>query len=95
MDNYSLELNKEKKESEVSDLADISTVTIGIKGMHCASCVATVENTIRDVEGVLSTSVNLATETAQVELATDIIDMQGIFNSVSSAGYEAVELNPT
>ena len=92
MDNYSLELNKEKKESEVSDLADISTVTIGIKGMHCASCVATVENAIREVQGVLSTSVNLATETAQVELATDIIDMQGIFNSVSSAGYEAVEL---
>ena len=85
-------MNKEKQQSELSDTADTFIVTVGIKGMHCAGCVATVEKAISEAEGVLSANVNLATETAQVKLATDIVDMQGIFDSVLSVGYEAVEL---
>ena len=45
---------------------------IGIGGMTCASCVARVERAIVKVPGVLSVSVNLATESARVTWAAPL-----------------------
>ena len=42
-------------------------LSLPITGMSCAACVRRVEKTLQAVPGVLSASVNLATETAQVE----------------------------
>ena len=42
--------------------------TLDIEGMTCASCVARVEKRLEKVEGV-SASVNLATESARVQLS--------------------------
>ena len=47
------------------------TVDIGIGGMTCASCVARVERALIKVPGVAQVSVNLATESARVELLPD------------------------
>ncbi|RLC57924.1 MAG: hypothetical protein DRI80_14425, partial [Chloroflexota bacterium] len=38
------------------------TLTLPIEGMTCASCVAHVQQGLKEVEGVLDASVNLATE---------------------------------
>ncbi len=43
-----------------------SRVTLAIKGMHCAFCVATIEEALSGVTGVTGASVNLATGRAQV-----------------------------
>jgi P-type Cu+ transporter len=43
-----------------------ATQTLSIEGMTCASCVSRVERALGKVSGVLSASVNLATESAQV-----------------------------
>ena len=43
----------------------IKKVTLPVGGMTCASCVERVEKALAGVPGVLSTSVNLATERAQ------------------------------
>ena len=44
------------------------TLDIGIGGMTCASCVARVERALRKVPGVGQATVNLATESARVQL---------------------------
>ncbi|MEB0178310.1 heavy metal-associated domain-containing protein, partial [Undibacterium sp. CCC3.4] len=46
--------------------APSQTFDIAIGGMTCASCVARVEKALDRVPGVLSASVNLATESARV-----------------------------
>ncbi len=42
--------------------------TIPIEGMHCASCVLRVENSLKKVPGVDAASVNLAMEQATATL---------------------------
>ena len=43
------------------------TKTFMVKGMTCASCVKRVEDTIKNIQGVKTATVNLATEKAQRE----------------------------
>ena len=40
----------------------IANTQIPIRGMHCASCVVTIEDALQQTRGVLSATVNLATE---------------------------------
>jgi Cu+-exporting ATPase len=63
------------------------SVQLNIAGMTCASCVARVEKALVRVPGVLSATVNLATESAEViSLAPDVAALQA---AVARAGYEA------
>jgi Cu+-exporting ATPase len=58
-----------------------------VGGMTCASCVARVEEALSSVSGVISVSVNLASEMATVEYLEDtgLADMR---RAVKDAGYE-------
>ncbi|WP_371304158.1 heavy-metal-associated domain-containing protein, partial [Citrobacter freundii] len=44
-----------------------AAVELAIEGMTCASCVGRVERALKAVPGVVSASVNLATERARIE----------------------------
>jgi P-type Cu+ transporter len=46
---------------------EAATLEVGIEGMTCASCVLRVEKAIAAVPGVLTASINLATERATVQ----------------------------
>ncbi|GAB4202227.1 MAG: heavy metal translocating P-type ATPase [Roseiflexaceae bacterium] len=61
-----------------------------ITGMTCASCVTRVEKALRKVPGVLSASVNLATERATVQLAPDAADLTTVAGAVEAAGYGVI-----
>ena len=67
---------------------------IGIGGMTCASCVARVERAIAKLPGVVSVSVNLATESARVTWASSQIEDDSqtqqarLRRAVRDAGYE-------
>ncbi|NTW42375.1 MAG: cation-translocating P-type ATPase, partial [Cellulomonadaceae bacterium] len=65
----------------------VGTVDLAVQGMTCASCVARVEKKINRVEGATAT-VNLATETAHVELTGDV-DAAALLGAVEKAGYTA------
>jgi len=67
----------------------LETVDLRIGGMTCASCVARVEKALSRVPGVARAEVNLATETARVELAAKV-DAAALVAAVEQAGYEAV-----
>jgi Cu+-exporting ATPase len=61
---------------------------LAIRGMTCASCVSRVEKALAKVPGVLSASVNLATERAHV-VAVAGTGIESLRSAVDAAGYEA------
>ncbi|MBI2065080.1 MAG: copper-translocating P-type ATPase [Candidatus Yanofskybacteria bacterium] len=64
--------------------------TFSVKGMHCASCVLTIEKSLKKIEGVNSAIVNLATEKATVDYDSDKVTDQALESAVSNVGYEAL-----
>ena len=65
---------------------------LAVTGMTCASCVGRVEKALAKVPGVLSASVNLASETATVRWARSAEDAAELVAVVSRAGYEAAAM---
>ncbi|MEK7824611.1 MAG: heavy metal translocating P-type ATPase [Candidatus Eisenbacteria bacterium] len=68
--------------------APVPSIDLRISGMHCASCVASVERALGTVPGVAEASVNLATERAHVRLATPVA-AERLAAAVRAAGYDA------
>ena len=66
---------------------------IGIEGMTCASCVARVERALKKVPGVEQATVNLATESARVNMAQEPQAMARLLRAVRDAGYEPHEMD--
>ncbi|MDR1388308.1 MAG: cadmium-translocating P-type ATPase [Propionibacteriaceae bacterium] len=67
--------------------------TIPIGGMTCAACVKRVEKAIGKLDGVVSASVNLATERATVSYHPQTVRLTAIRAAIEKAGYEALELD--
>ena len=68
-----------------SSTADI---TLQVGGMTCASCVGRVEKALKALPGVVSASVNLATERASVQ-AIPALSAATLARAIEKAGYEA------
>ncbi|KIC23489.1 MULTISPECIES: heavy metal translocating P-type ATPase [unclassified Leisingera] len=66
-----------------------SQAVLVISGMNCASCVGRVEKALLAVPGVLSASVNLANETAQIRYLTGAARAADLARKVTEAGYPA------
>ena len=62
-----------------------------ITGMHCASCVKNIENSLDKTLGVSGAVVNLASEKAIVEYDPEKISLEGVIKAVEKAGYGAEE----
>jgi len=65
------------------------TLQLAIEGMTCASCVARVEKALAAVPGVLRASVNLASESARVEVVRGVANARALAAAVQEAGYTA------
>ena len=72
-------------------LQNLTSTRIGIRGMHCAACVAKVERALSQTPGVLRASVNLASEEALVEYRPAQVGLPGLGAAVASSGFEMVE----
>ncbi len=62
-------------------------INLKITGMTCASCAATIEKSLRSLEGVKAANVNIATEKATVEYVPDRISILDMRKTVENAGY--------
>ncbi|HLD31832.1 MAG TPA: heavy metal translocating P-type ATPase [Patescibacteria group bacterium] len=64
---------------------------LNISKMHCASCAATIEHTLKKIPGVLSVNVNFATEKAWLEFEPTQISLTKIKGTIKNLGYVADE----
>ncbi len=63
-------------------------LSLPITGMTCANCVATVERSLKKLDGVKSATVNLASERASVEYDPQIADQEAMLARIRSVGYD-------
>ncbi|WP_027482968.1 heavy metal translocating P-type ATPase [Deinococcus pimensis] len=68
-----------------------STLDLGVTGMTCASCVSRVERALKKIDGVLSASVNLATERATVQYLPSSVSPGQLKAAIKDAGYDVLE----
>jgi Cu+-exporting ATPase len=70
----------------------VEKLTVPIEGMTCASCVSRVEGALQGLEGVLSASVNLATERATIEYIPGQVGLADFRRAVQDVGYRVGEV---
>jgi len=70
-----------------SDQSGQRKVEFSVQGMTCAACVRRVENTVAGLPGVASVSVNLATETMNLEYNPELLPLEQVVSAVEEAGY--------
>jgi Cu+-exporting ATPase len=68
-----------------------SILRLGIKGMHCASCVTKIENELKQKSGVISANVDLGTEAAIINYIPGLIDIKEIKNVIEKLGYKVFD----
>jgi Cu+-exporting ATPase len=78
----------------MNTLSNHQSIELDIEGMSCASCVSRIEKALNSTKGVVSATVNFATETANIEFnketaAADLIRV------IEGAGYTAAPHNET
>lgn len=70
-------------------------INLSITGMHCAACVARIENTVKKLDGVDSVKVNLLTEKANVAVAEGGPTQEDIIQAITNIGFGVAELRDT
>ena len=68
-----------------------STLKIGIRGMHCGSCVTKIEKELKQKSGVVTASVDLGTESAIVNYIPGLIDTKAIKNVIEKLDYKVFD----
>lgn len=63
-------------------------IVIKIGGMSCASCVRTIEKSLKELPGILEVKVNLATEKAMISYDPTLVDIDDIKKAIERVGYQ-------
>ena len=69
----------------------VANLELGITGMTCAACVTRVEKALSKVPGVLTASVNLATERASVQYLPESASATQFKTAIRNAGYDVIK----
>ncbi len=70
------------------------TLKLGIGGMYCASCVTKIEDGLKRIPGVLTSSVDLASESAIIEYVPAVVQIKPIKDVVEKLGYKTFDTIP-
>ena len=83
-----LERSREKRETAGDfSLHDTVLLSMGITGMHCASCAGNVEKMLRKQDGVQEAVVNFASESASVRYDPTLTNIEKLARVITGAGY--------
>ncbi len=63
-------------------------IDIPIIGIHCSSCIPTIEKEIKKLPGIDIASVNIATEKAHIEFDNNEVKTGEILSAIKKAGYQ-------
>lgn len=73
--------------------AQIVVAQLTVEGMHCGSCVALIEETLNEREGVTAALVDLDSARAVIEYDPSMLDVEGIRAAIAEAGYSATPVS--
>lgn len=82
-------MEERKSEEKTEDKKVEREAKLRIGGMHCASCVNTVSQALRNVKGVEDANVNLATSSARVIMSSNV-RLRDVVRAVKKAGYDVL-----
>src|SRR5262245_28194533 len=68
----------------------MKTATFSIGGMHCASCAARNERTLRKLAGVRTASVNYGTHSVRVEFDEAAVSERALHDAIVDNGYQVL-----
>ncbi|MBD3403582.1 HAD-IC family P-type ATPase, partial [candidate division GN15 bacterium] len=68
-------------------MAKATDLNLRIEGMHCASCVNSIEHGVKSLEGVSACRVNLATNSAVVSFDQSRVDEKSVLEKISQLGF--------
>lgn len=86
-----VEDKKEEAKAVDEKIVGGQKVAIGITGMHCASCVLKIENSLRKVNGVQDVKVNFALGRAYVNFNPQQVSRVDLDNAIVKAGYQPIK----
>lgn len=64
-------------------------LTLDIDGLHCASCVATIENSLQKMSGITRVSVHLLLKQASIEYDPQLVKTYAILDAIKKTGFDA------
>jgi Cu+-exporting ATPase len=81
-----------QKVVDIGYAVPVQEITIPVGGMHCASCAASIERTLRDLDGVVEAQVNFGTEKATVRYLGSQVEPATLRQAIREIGYEPKEV---
>lgn len=66
----------------------IKKISFSIEGMSCSSCAMKIQKKLDSLDGIITSSINIATEKGQVEFDTKIINQEEISKTIDKLGYK-------
>jgi Cu+-exporting ATPase len=67
----------------------LETAEVDIYNMHCAGCVATIENGLKKIPGIVDARINFATQTGEIEILPTMYERRRLIDDIKGLGYEA------
>ncbi len=83
-------LRKAVQDAGYEVVIPVQKVSFKVEGMHCASCVASVEKALKGVGGVSEATVNLAMESAMVSFDSSSVSTEDLVRAVDETGYKLI-----
>jgi len=83
-------LGKEEKPRAQAEISAKNKAIINITGMHCSSCVVTIENALKKTPGVSNANVNFASEKAYVEYDPAKTTLKELHQAIIKTGYKTI-----
>jgi len=73
---------------------DLQRVELEVVGIVCVSCVATIENALKEIPGVIDQSINAVTAKAVIDYDPAVVTIDTLIQTVRKTGYDVVEVPP-